>query len=87
MPLNQHLTALDIPMLDLISAQSISPAYANHQRAGAMRHKQRQQYQQIAIPAFDLTYDDSNPIVRRVRGWLKTNAAGTELATKTTATP
>lgn len=86
-PLNQNLTALDIPMLDLISAQSISPAYANQQRAGAMRHKQRQQYQQIAIPAFDLTYDDSNPIVRRVRGWLKTNAAGTELATKTSAAP
>ena len=86
-PLNQQMVQLDMPLLDLISEQSISPAYANQQRAGAMRHKQRQQYQQIAVPAFDLNYDDSNVIVRRVRGWLKTNAAGTELATKTTAMP
>jgi hypothetical protein len=78
-PLNQQLMQLDLPLLDLISEQSISPAYANLQRAGNMRHKQRRQYQQIEIPAFDLNYDDSNLIVRRVRGWLKTNAAGTEL--------
>ncbi|UXD86692.1 alpha/beta hydrolase family protein [Thalassolituus hydrocarboniclasticus] len=78
-PLNQQLGQLDLPLLDLISEQSISPAYANQQRAGNMRHKQRRQYQQIEIPAFDLNYDDSNLIVRRVRGWLKTNAAGTEL--------
>lgn len=78
-PLNQQLVRLDLPLLDLISEQSISPVYVTQQRAGSMRHKQRLQYQQIEIPAFDLNYDDSNLIVRRVRGWLKTNAAGTEL--------
>ncbi len=78
-PLKEQMVQLDLPLLDLISKQSISPAYATQQRAGSMRHQQRLQYQQIEIPAFDLNYDDSNLIVRRVRGWLKTNAAGTEL--------
>jgi len=78
-PLEQKLAGLDIPVLDLISEESGVPVRISDQRAGMMRHRQRAQYQQIQVPAFALQYDDSNTILRRVRGWLKTHAAGTEL--------
>lgn len=80
-PLVQRLTELDLPVLDLISPAGITPGWQASQRAGAMRHRQKSGYQQIQVPAFALQYDDNNVLVRRVRGWLKTHAAGTELPT------
>jgi hypothetical protein len=81
LPLVQRLTALELPVLDLISPAGITPDWQASQRAGAMRHRQKSGYQQIQVPAFALQYDDNNVLVRRVRGWLKTHAAGTELPT------
>lgn len=78
-PLDQQLSGLSIPVLDLISPLGISAESDIRRRAGSMRHKQRNQYQQIAVPAFALQYDDSNLLVRRVRGWLRSHAAGMEL--------
>ncbi|MAD46122.1 MAG: hypothetical protein CMI02_02305 [Oceanospirillaceae bacterium] len=81
-PLTQKLTGLDIPLLDLVTEESAQPDWQIKERAGAMRHRQRSQYQQIRIPVFSQQYDDSNLILRRVRGWLRTHAAGTELSRK-----
>lgn len=80
-PLAQKLGDLDMPVLDLVSPLGISPAWAIQQRAGFMRHRQRAHYQQIEVPAFALQYDDNNNIIRRVQGWLRSHAAGTELPT------
>ena len=78
-PLVQKLGELEIPVLDLISEDSGVPARTVQQRAGHMRHLQREDYQQIRVPSFAEQYDDNNIILRRVRGWLRTNAAGNEL--------
>ena len=78
-PLVQKLGELEIQVLDLISEDSGVPARTVQQRAGHMRHLQREDYQQIRVPSFAEQYDDNNTILRRVRGWLRANAAGNEL--------
>lgn len=77
--LEQELKELEVPILDLITDLNTSTPYKNQQRAGLMRHKQRADYQQIKLSTPDLNNDQHHMLKRRVRGWLKTNAAGTEL--------
>ena len=79
-PLDQQLSELEMPILDLVSPDDTEAAWLTAQRAGRMRHQQRQAYQQIEVPAFALQYDDTNLLARRIRGWLKTHAAGMELS-------
>lgn len=78
-PLTQRLADLDMPVLDLLSEQNTADRWQSERRAGEMRHRQRKEYLQIEVPEFALQFDDYNGVIRRVRGWLKTNAAGTEL--------
>ena len=92
--LEDQLAQLDIPVLDLVtdypsanyssanySAGGDSTAqYSNHQRrAGVMRQRQRKQYRQIEMQAPDMSSYQHHALKRRIRGWLKTHAAGTEL--------
>lgn len=79
--LDDALEPLEIPVLDLITPFNRNNPFINQQRAGRMKHKQRKDYQQIELPGLSLREDYGNTVTRRVRGWLKTNAAGTELKT------
>ena len=85
--LEDQLAQLDIPVLDLVTdypTASGDPTaqYSYHQRrAGVMRQRQRKQYRQIEMQAPDLTSNQHHALKRRIRGWLKTHAAGTELPT------
>lgn len=76
--LDDQLQQLRIPVLDVLTRQRITSTTAMERRAGAMRRKQRQQYQQLQL---DTPQPDqySQQLQRRVRGWLKSHAAGTEL--------
>lgn len=76
--LEQELKELEIPVLDLITDLNTATVYTNNQRAGLMRHKQRTQYRQIKLstPNHNNTHQQ---VKRRIRGWLRSNAAGTEL--------
>ena len=80
MPLTSSLPELAVPVLDVVSGQYPHdlPQAEIDARAGAMRHQQRRRYRQyeLGIVAGRIDNDD---LVRSVRGWLKTNAAGTEL--------
>ena len=74
--LAQVLEQLDIPVLDLITADSRVPEWEINDRRGALARRHRQGYQQIRL---DGNGQRSPVTLRRVRGWLRTNAAGTEL--------
>lgn len=77
--LNQRLEGLDIPMLDLITADNRETPFQLQQRAGAMAHKHMRKYQQIILPT---SANNSDLATRRIRGWLKTHAAGTEISSR-----
>jgi hypothetical protein len=77
--LNQRLESLDIPMLDLVTADSRETPFQLQQRAGAMAHKHMRKYQQIILPT---SANNSDLATRRIRGWLKTHAAGTEISSR-----
>jgi hypothetical protein len=77
--LEQQLQQLEIPILDLVTEfNNLNPA-DNKRRAGMMRHRQRDSYRQIYIDGPDLSSRQHQTLKRRIRGWLKVNAAGIEL--------
>ena len=77
--LQDALSGLQLPLLDLLTPYNRNSEFINRERAGRMHSQQREAYQQIRIPALSLRADYANTVMRRVRGWLKTNAAGREL--------
>lgn len=81
--LDESLSKLDIPMLDIVTDQSAQNQYNIKKRKGTMLRNQNTQYMQLFLPAIkpDLTQTD-NIISRRIRGWLLTHAAGEEIAVK-----
>lgn len=82
-PLNSMLANLDIPMLDLITINEEIPIRQSLDRRNTMRRNQRENYQQIRIPAVRSPLRGKhNTITRRIRGWLQTNAAGEEVEIK-----
>lgn len=80
-PLHQQLSVLDLPILDLISALNRQTPRVNQHRAGIMRHQQRDQYQQLVLPAYDHYHDASSLLNRRIHGWLRTHMKGNEMKT------
>lgn len=82
-PLNDSLSKLDIPMLDIVTDHSAENVHSIKVRKGAMLRNQNKKYMQLLLPAVkpDLT-QTNNMISRRIRGWLLTHAAGEEIAVK-----
>lgn len=78
-PLIDQLEQLDIRILDLLTDLPSHRDYDDKRRAGAMRRRQRQQYEQIHLPAVAEAQPASSLMLRRVRGWLRTHAAGVEV--------
>lgn len=74
--LTQVLETLDIPILDFITGDNRGSKWEQQDRKGAMKRKHINSYSQIVQNTAALK-DPS--IQRRIRGWLKTHAAGTEL--------
>ncbi|SIS42515.1 Protein of unknown function [Thalassolituus maritimus] len=74
--LSQVLETLEVPVLDILTAEARSSSWQDKQRMGAMKRRHRDRYQQIHLSSASA---DSNTVLRRIRGWLRTNAAGTEL--------
>ena len=74
--LTQVLETLDVPILDLITGDSTQSDWQINDRRGAMKRKHLIGYQQIQQSSTSIRDTSVN---RRIRGWLKSNAAGTEL--------
>jgi len=81
--LNETLAELNIPMLDIITKDTPENIRVSKARKGAIMRGQNKKYTQIYLPAIKISLNDSdNMISRRIRGWLKTNAAGEEVPVK-----
>ncbi|MCP5336028.1 MAG: DUF3530 family protein [Oceanospirillaceae bacterium] len=81
--LNDNISKLDIPALDLVSDHESDTSWQDKQRRFAMQRNQRDKYSQVKIP--DVSSDNEGNVTivtRRIRGWLKTHAAGEEVAVK-----
>ncbi len=76
LPLNDALKSLSIPVLDLITLDNRETEWQLKSRAGMMKRLHNDSYQQITLNGVGA---DHPATLRRVRGWLKKNAAGTEL--------
>lgn len=81
--LNESLSKLDIPMLDIITNDAPEHLRTSKARKGAMLRNQNLKYMQIYLPAIKISLNATdNMISRRIRGWLRTHAAGEEVAVK-----
>lgn len=79
-PLNDHLADFAIPILDLYTEGNDTYERLAKERKDAVVRKQKAQYMQIRLPAMDYLIKAKHQVIaRRVRGWLKTNAAGEEV--------
>ncbi|WP_157729955.1 DUF3530 family protein [Bacterioplanes sanyensis] len=78
-PLIDQVSQLEIRVLDLLTDLRPRLDYQDARRAGAMRRRQRDLYQQIELPARASVEPGNSLILRRVRGWLRTHAAGMEV--------
>jgi len=78
--LNDTLAQLKIPMLDIVTGQSEVEKRQATERRNAITRKQNRRYIQIQLPEVRSSLTGKkNLITRRVRGWLKSNAAGEEV--------
>lgn len=78
--LNEQLSKLKIPMLDIVTQLNSGEKRLMINRRNAITRKQNKQYLQIQLPEIHTNLKGKvNMITRRVRGWLKTHAAGEEI--------
>jgi hypothetical protein len=78
--LDEQLAQLQIPMLDIVTKLNKGEKRLMINRRNAITRKQNQQYLQIQLPEIHTNLKGKvNMITRRVRGWLKTHAAGEEV--------
>ncbi len=83
-PLNTLLANLDIPILDIYTGILENEVRAAADRKNAMQRNQRNLYMQMKLPAVKTALTGKhNLLSRRIRGWLKTHAAGEEVDVKT----
>lgn len=81
--LNDELAKLKIPILDLYTKSSEDMKRELQSRKNAVTRQQPLNYIQIGLPSLKTIHNNKhNMISRRVRGWLKTHAAGEEVTVK-----
>jgi len=75
--INQQLTKLTLPFLDLIQPEKAYEMKQGKARKAIMNRNKNSVYQQIITSSMASYHENENPTNRRIRGWLKTNAGGT----------
>jgi len=76
-PLNETLAQFDIPILDINTSQNDFDTRIVKTRKDTIVREQKAQYWQINLPSIsNSSLGQQTMITRRVRGWLKTHAAG-----------
>ena len=70
---------IDLPFLELVTQRSPAAKRKAKLRRGHMKNKKRKKYLQIMLDNEYSYQEQDSQVTRRVRGWLKTNAGGTEL--------
>ncbi len=78
--LNEQLAKLNIPFLDIVTGNSPNELRLATDRRNAITRKQNRQYIQIQLPQVRTSLTGKETLItRRIRGWLKSNAAGEEV--------
>lgn len=82
----EKIANIELPILDLITADNPDSKLQLKLRKGEMRHRNKSDYSQIRLPqkagyadAFEPLEAANYPATRRIRGWLRSKAAGTAL--------
>ncbi|MFT7110500.1 MAG: hypothetical protein ACI843_002169 [Psychrobacter glaciei] len=79
--LNDELAKLEIPILDIYTENAPEAMKDITARRNTVVRQQKSSYTQIRLPAIKTIYSGKqNMVSRRVRGWLKTHAAGEVIA-------
>lgn len=80
--INQQLVDISLPYLDLLQSKKQFIANQAAKRLSIMRRNNNPSYQQIMTQDINSYHELENPTNRRIRGWIKTNASGTQIAVK-----
>lgn len=78
-PFYHSMVTIDLPFLELVTKRSPADKRKAKLRRGHMKNKKRKKYLQILLDNEYSHQEQESQVARRVRGWLKTNAGGTEL--------
>jgi hypothetical protein len=80
--INQQLAEIPLPFLDLLQNKKRIFDRSAKKRLAIMRRNNNAKYQQIVTQEIN-GYDElENPTNRRIRGWIKKNAGGTQIPVK-----
>ncbi len=80
--INQQLAEIHLPYLDLLQNKKRIFDRSAKKRLAIMRRNNNAKYQQIVTQEIN-GYDElENPTNRRIRGWIKKNAGGTQIPVK-----
>lgn len=80
--INQQLVDISLPYLDLLQNKKQFNDKSAAKRLSIMRRNNNPKYQQIFTQEISSYHELENPTNRRIRGWIKTNARGTQIAIK-----
>ncbi|MBL4797780.1 MAG: DUF3530 family protein [Oleispira sp.] len=80
--INQQLVDISLPYLDLLQSKKQFNDRSAAKRLSIMRRNNNPSYQQILTQAIGSYHELENPTNRRIRGWIKTHAGGTQIAIK-----
>lgn len=78
----QQMIDISVPFLELLTHADSSAMFFAKRRLGKMKHAQRRDYRQIRFTQLHSPGQAGNDLSRRIRGWLKTNASGTQVKLK-----
>lgn len=78
----QQLSNISVPYLDLMQSKKQFKNKSAAKRLSIMRRNNNANYQQITTPEISSYHELENATNRRIRGWIKTNASGTQIGIK-----
>lgn len=78
------LKSIKVPVLDIFGSHDLAPVLKSKKaKADVARKAGNKNYSQVQIPGANHFFDNKDEIlIKRVRGWLAKNAAGTEIKIK-----
>jgi len=80
--INQQLVDISLPYLDLLQNQTYAIDKTAAKRLAIMRRNGNPDYQQILTQEISSYHELENPTNRRIRGWIKNNAGGSQITIK-----
>jgi hypothetical protein len=78
----QQMTDISVPYLELLTQEDAPSMFFAKRRLGKMKHAKRDGYRQIRFTQLANPGANNHDLNRRIRGWLKTNAGGTQVKLK-----